>query len=110
MRKDAGSRVPHRCECPDCLRHPNGPTAQEHRSLNRLLGKADELARRLFVGFLAHRHGRGGIAWLHRITGLDRNTIARGLRELPQGDDLPPGRVRHPGGGRKKAEVTSPGS
>ncbi len=110
MRKDARGCVPHRCDCLDCLRHPNGPTAQEHRSINRLVAKADELSRRLFVGFLAQPHGRGGIAFLHRITGLDRNTIARGLRELRQGDDLTPGRVRHLGAGRKKTEVKFPGS
>jgi hypothetical protein len=111
MRKDANrSRVPYHCECPDCLRHPHEPTAQEHQSINCLVAKADELSRRLFVGFLAQQHGHGGIALLHRITGLDRNTIARGLRELRQGDDLTPGRVRHPGAGRKKAEVKFPGS
>ena len=110
MRNNAGNRVPHRCECPDCSQHPRGPTAQEHQSLNRLLGQADERARRLFVGFLARQHGRGGIALLHRVTGLDRNTIARGLREVQRGGDLAPGRVRHPGAGRKKVEVRSPGS
>jgi hypothetical protein len=110
MRNEHGGRVLHRCECPDCLRHPHGPTAQEHRCINRLLAKADELTRRLFVGFLAQQHGHGGISLLHRITGLDRNTITRGLRELHQGDDLSPGRIRHPGAGRKKVEVKSPGS
>jgi hypothetical protein len=110
MKKDVGIRVPHRCECPDCLRHPHGPIAQEHRSINRLVATADELSRRLFAGFLAQQHGRGGVTLLHRITGLDRNTIARGVRELGQGDDLPPGRVRHPGAGRKKTEVEFPGS
>jgi hypothetical protein len=110
MRKDTRNHLPHRCGCPDCLWHPKGPTAQEHRCINRLVAKADELTRRLFVGFLAQQRGRGGIALLHRITGLDRNTIARGLRELRHGDDLSPGRVRHPGAGRKKAEVKRPGS
>ena len=86
MRNEHGGRVLHRCECPDCLRHPHGPTAQEHRCINRLLAKADELTRRLFVGFLAQQHGHGGITLLHRITGLDRNTITRGLRELHRGD------------------------
>ena len=66
MRKDANrNRLPYCCECPDCLCHPHGPTAQEHRSINCLVAKADELCRRLFVGFLAHQQGRGGIALLH---------------------------------------------
>jgi hypothetical protein len=38
-----------------------------------------------------------------RITGLDRNTIARGQRELYL-DDPAPGRVRTPGGGRPRLE------
>lgn len=110
MGKDTRVRVPHRCECLDCSRHPRGPTGREHRYINRLIAKADELTRRLFVGFLAQQHGRGGITLLHRITGLDRNTIARGLRELCHGDELSPGRVRQPGAGRKKAEANFPGS
>ena len=108
MTAPAGGRAPYRCPCPDCLSHPNGPTAREHRVINRLVARSDERARRLFVGFLARKHGRGGIAALHRITGLDRNTIARGRRELVRGGD-PPGRVRRPGAGRKRTEVRSPG-
>jgi len=61
------------------------------------------------VGFLAQQQGRGGIALFHRITGLDRDTIARGQRELHQEADLPPGRVRQPGAGRKRTEVKFPG-
>ena len=85
MRTDAKDRVSHRCECPDCSRHPNGPTAQEHRCINRLVAGAGERTRRLIVGFLAQQYGRGGITLLHRITGLDRNTIARGLRNCAKG-------------------------
>ena len=43
-----------------------------------------------------------------RITGLDRNTIARGRRELDQPDLLPPGRVRRPGAGPKPVEARRP--
>lgn len=87
---------------------PEGAVAQEHQAINRLVACSDERIRRRLVGFLAQRHGRGGIALLSRITGLDRNTIARGQRELYQVDLASAGRVRRPGAGRKRVEVASP--
>jgi hypothetical protein len=100
----------HRCDCPACLQQPDGPVAQEHSAINRLVTCSDERSRRLLVGFLARQHGRGGITLLAQITGLDRNTIARGLRDLYQYDPAPQGRVRRPGAGRKRVEATNPGS
>jgi hypothetical protein len=99
----------HSCRCRSCQREPNGPIAEQHRSINRLVAWADERSRRLLVGFLAEQHGRGGISLLSRITGLDRHTIARGRRELHRDGTLPPGGVRKPGGGRKRVEVAVPG-
>jgi hypothetical protein len=99
-----GRRRPVRaCACPTCRRHPNGRTAREHRALNRLLAATDERTRRLVAGFLARQHGRGGVALLARITGLHRNTIARGRRELRQPSRWP-GRVRRPGAGGQRVE------
>jgi hypothetical protein len=100
----------HRCSCQSCLQEPDGAIAREHQAINRLIARADEWSRRLLVGFLAEQQGRGGIALLARITGLDRNTIARGRRELYHGDTAPTGRVRRPGGGRKRVETLSPES
>jgi hypothetical protein len=100
----------HHCSCPVCCREPDGAIAREHQAINRLLACTDERSRRLFVGFLARRHGHGGIALLARITGLDRNTIARGRHESDRGDRLPSGRVRRPGAGPKRVEVRSPES
>jgi len=53
--------------------------------------------------------GRGGVSAASRITGLARSTIRRGLDELERatGDALS-GRVRRPGGGRKKATKVDP--
>ncbi len=106
-------RVPrafHLCSCPACCREPNGAVAREHRAINRIVGCTDERSRRLVAGFLARVYGHGGIALLARVTGLDRNTIARGRRELDQANVLPPSRVRRPGGGPKPVEARSPGS
>jgi hypothetical protein len=105
--KGAGLRP---CPCRGCQQDPNGPIAGHHRNINRLVALADERSRRLLVGFLAEQHGRGGISLLSCITGLDRNTIARGRRELHGEQPLPPGRIRQRGGGRKPVEVARPGS
>jgi hypothetical protein len=70
----------------------------------------DEKARRLFAGLLAARHGHGGIQLLAEITGLSRNTIRRGQREIADADGTPSGRIRRPGGGRQRAEKKTPGS
>lgn len=104
MAKENSQPALHRCECPTCQRHPHSSVAREHRRINRLVATADERTQRLLVGFLARQHGRGGIALLARITGLDRNTIARGQRELQQRRRMKSSRVRRPGAGRPRAE------
>jgi hypothetical protein len=110
MKKESQEAGLHSCSCRSCRQDPSGPTAEQHRSINRLVVLADERSRGLLVGFLAEQHGRGGISLLSRITGLDRNTIARGRRELHSDVTPPSGRIRHRGGGRKRVEVAIPGS
>ena len=100
----------HQCPCPGCRREPDGAVAREHRAINRLVACTDERSRRLVAGFLARLYGHGGITLLARITGLDRNTIARGRRELDRADPLPPGRARRPGAGPKPVETRRPES
>jgi len=68
----------------------------------------DERGRRRFAAAEARAAGRGGVSAVSRITGLARSTIIRGLAEL-YGDaacDAVSGRVRRPGGGRKKLTET----
>lgn len=100
----------HVCSCSICQQHPRGLVAREHRAINRLVAVADERLRRLLVGFFARQRGRGGIVELERITGIDRNTIAKGQKELGQAKLLPPDRIRQPGAGRKALEEKCPGS
>jgi hypothetical protein len=102
-------RLVHACECPRCCQYPKGRVAREHRVLNRLLAASDERSRRLLAGFLARQHGRGGITLLARITGLDRDTVARGRRELRQ-PFRASGRIRRPGAGGQRVEKKVPGS
>jgi hypothetical protein len=59
----------------------------------------DERARRLFAASEARQLGHGGVSLVSRACRLSRVTITKGLHELEQ-PPLPPGRVRHPGGGR----------
>jgi hypothetical protein len=94
----------HPCACPTCREHPHSAVAEEHRRINRLVAAADERTRRCLAGFLAQQQGRGGVSLLARITGLDRNTVARGRRDLQRARLGLPGRVRQPGGGRPRAE------
>jgi len=73
----------------------------------RLWPHLDERARRLFAASEASEMGRGGVSLLSRVCGLSRVTITKGMRELGE-RPLPPGRVRRPGAGRHRIEVSDP--
>jgi hypothetical protein len=62
----------------------------------------DERARRLWAATEAKAVGHGGMALVSRATGISYSTIVRGRKELETGQTAEPGRVRRPGGGRKK--------
>ena len=65
-----------------------------------------ELSRRLWAAAEARSLGRGGPAAVMAATGMSSATVYRGLAELEAqatGMALPPGRIRRPGGGRKRA-------
>jgi hypothetical protein len=67
-----------------------------------------ERARRVWAATEARAAGRGGIAGVVRATGISYSTIQRGLKELASRRRLGPGRIRQPGGGRKKTLVNDP--
>ncbi len=46
--------------------------------------------------------GRGGISLIAKMTGMDKRTVSKGVRELQNGENPGEGRQRKPGGGRKK--------
>ena len=70
----------------------------------------DERGLRLFAAGEARAAGRGGISAVSVVTGMSRNTIKQGLKELEQQKNAEPsGRVRRTGGGRKKATAKQPG-
>jgi hypothetical protein len=84
--------------------------AQADRLLLRVLGTLNEAQARWFVAREALALGRGGLQAMHARTGMSRPTILRGLQELRSGRRLAAaGRVRQPGGGRKRLEAADPG-
>ena len=50
--------------------------------------------------------GYGGVAMVARATGLTRDTVTAGLKELEDGAPLPVNRVRQTGGGRRRLTDT----
>ena len=73
--------------------------AVRYEALKALL---DERARRLFAGAESLAIGRGGISAVCKATGITRPVIRQGMAELKAPVPLAPGRIRRPGGGRKK--------
>ena len=56
----------------------------------------------------ARAAGWGGITGVARATGISTATIQRGLQELTTRRPLPAGRIRRPGGGRKRSVAKDP--
>jgi Rhodopirellula transposase DDE domain len=77
----------------------------------RVMSSLNEYQARLFVAGKALEMGRGGTSRLSKLTGMSRVTISSGMAELCGGKrlrDTGRGRVRAPGGGRKKVEEADP--
>ena len=68
----------------------------------------DERSRRLTVAAESKAWGPGGISAVSEATGVSRQVIRRGLKELAESPAPPAGRIRRPGGGRKKAKEKDP--
>lgn len=68
----------------------------------------NERSRQLWAASEAHAVGYGGASLVARATGISWSTIVRGLAEAQAGGPAQPGRVRRPGGGRKRATAVDP--
>ena len=82
---------------------PSVDTGAVRRRFEMLSPFLDERTRRLFVAAEATAMGRGGVAGVARATGVSRGAIARGCQELRDPEKGVSGRIRRPGGGRKRA-------
>jgi DNA-binding phage protein len=71
--------------------------------------RLDERQRRLLAAAAARTLGRGGITLVASATGMSRQTIYDGLADLDDPTGLAAGRVRRPGGGRKRLVERDPG-
>ena len=74
--------------------------------LNKFL---DERSRRLVAGAECLALARGGISAVSRATGISRPVIRLGMAELKNPRTALAGRVRRPGGGRKRISESDPG-
>lgn len=68
----------------------------------------NEQSLRRFVAMEARALGRGGVSLMSRISGLARSTIYHGLADIRDHLSAPSGRIRKPGGGRKKKSSEDP--
>jgi hypothetical protein len=70
----------------------------------------NERQRRLVMAQEARLLGHGGVRAVARAAGVSETTVRSGVFELEAGEDpLPGGRVRRPGGGRRRIEALDPG-
>jgi hypothetical protein len=84
----------------------------ESKIAERFAGLGPELnerQRRLWAASEARACGQGGIAAVARVTGISRDTVERGIKELVSGVRLEPGRVRARGAGRPALTASDPG-
>jgi len=81
----------------------NEKIEEEMKTFYKSLNEKDK---RRYAAVEALKLGRGGQVYMEEILGCDRNTIAKGIRELESGEvSQDKGhRIRRVGGGRKRAE------
>ena len=73
-----------------------------------MLPLLDEKQRRLFLASCANSIGRGGLKQVSEISGVSKNTILKGQKELKIGINEDDKRIRKSGGGRKKSTEINP--
>src|ERR1700730_10812361 len=74
----------------------------------RVAGDLNERTRRLVAASEAMALGWGGISAVSRATGLSRQAISQGIKELQNGERSTEGRIRRTGGGRKTTVSKDP--
>lgn len=83
-------------------------SAEIERQMKTFYHSLSEKDRRRYAAVEATKLGHGGVQYLAALLECDPQTIAQGRKDLESPPDLPPGRVRQPGGGRKKALESIP--
>src|SRR6266849_2546421 len=78
------------------------------RRFELLAPSLDERTRRLVAAAEAVAIGWGGVSRVSQATGVSRRAISQGIAELQEPKAPPVGRVRRPGGGRKRTVAQDP--
>src|SRR5215469_6855542 len=88
----------------------DAPIVEWIRAKFEALGsELNERSLRTWAAVEAISLGRGGMSAVSSATGMSRNTIRRGIRDLREASEpLPEGRIRRPGGGRKPCTDQDP--
>ena len=68
----------------------------------RFFQTLNECQRRQYAALEAQALGHGGQRAVSQAFGIHVDTVCQGMRELTANEHPPPGRIRKPGGGRKK--------
>src|SRR5665647_2610826 len=79
-------------------KYPN-EIEQRMRSFFKTLNEKD---RRQYAGLEALKLGHGGQKYISSVLGCHHQTVMTGIDEIVDGTEIPEGRIRKPGGGRKK--------
>lgn len=75
---------------------PYPPDIEKH--MKALYESLSEKDRRRYAAIEAQKLGHGGQTYIVELFGCDYKTIRRGMEELEDPPDLPPGRIRKKGG------------
>jgi hypothetical protein len=93
------------CVCDLCQVSSDAHTRQYHQHITVFLQHLNETQRRWYVGMLSLQPESPTDHILAQVTGLHRQTIRRGRREVLAGlPDVAAPRQRKPGAGRPSAE------
>ena len=76
--------------------------------LSAILPLLDERSKRLVAANEALNLGYGGVSKVNRASGISRKSISKGISEISEGHQLPQGRIRRCGGGRKSITENDP--
>ena len=68
----------------------------------KYMSQLDEKSKRRFLATKAIPLGCHGVTWVAEASGVNRDTIYKGIHELEADEQIPDGRVRKPGGGNKR--------
>ena len=69
---------------------------------NSFYKSLNERQKRHFLALESKALGYGGITVISQVFEVSRTTVQQGIKELETGEELPFGRIRKEGGGRKK--------